>query len=57
MEKIALQILEVSKEIEEYIKTGGKEEEKPVVEKPKEDEPQQQKYCGGFDDMDDSIPF
>ena len=57
VEKIALQILEVSKEIEEYIKTGGKEEEKPVVEKPKEDKPQQPKYGGGFDDMDDSIPF
>ena len=40
-----------------YIKTGGKEEEKPVVEKPKEDKPQQPKYGGGFDDMDDSIHF
>ena len=57
VEKIALQILEVSKEIEEYIKTGGKEEEKPVVEKPKEDKPQQPEYGGGADDMDDSIPF
>ena len=52
VEKIALQILEVSKEIEEYIKTGGKEEEKPVVEKPKED-----KSKATIDDMDDSIPF
>ena len=40
-----------------YIKTGGKEEEKPVVEKPKEDKPQQPKYGGGFDDRDDDIPF
>ena len=57
VEQLALQILEASSVIEEWIKTGGKEEEKPVVEKPKEDKPQQPKYGGGFDDMDDDIPF
>lgn len=54
VEKIALQILEVSKEIEEYIKTGGKEEEKPVVEKSLQKE---DKSKATIDDMDDSIPF